>query len=406
MKVRVGAATDIGQVREGNEDSYLLLEPLFAVADGIGGHRGGEVASNLAIDTVRELFLAGEGSLTEQVERANRVVYERSSTDREVQGMGTTLTAALVEGSRIRVAHVGDSRAYVFRDGRLHMLTKDHTLVAKMVEDGEITAAEAETHPHRSIVTRALGVESTVEVDEGVLEMRPGDRLLLCSDGLTGMVDRDGIERILRDTPDPQAAVERLIRAANDAGGVDNITAVLLDFVEDDATGDTQDATVTDAPPATTSAVVETTRGGEEPTTATPAVPLEPAALRPAPATSSVSSGRPHAATARKVGLWAGVVLAVGVLGVVGMRFYLDRQWFVGISDGRVAVFRGVPADVAGVELNSVVEETEIPAAQATQLEIWRDLPDGITADDRANAESIVVQIRKDVAHQAAGTSP
>src|SRR6185369_10538504 len=179
---------------------------------GMGGHRGGEVASNLAIDTVRELFLAGEGSLTEQVERANRVVYERSSTDREVQGMGTTLTAALVEGSRIRVAHVGDSRAYVFRDGRLHMLTKDHTLVAKMVEDGEITAAEAETHPHRSIVTRALGVESTVEVDEGVLEMRPGDRLLLCSDGLTGMVDRDGIERILRDTPDPQAAVERLIR--------------------------------------------------------------------------------------------------------------------------------------------------------------------------------------------------
>ena len=154
MRVTVGAATDIGQVRDGNEDSYLVLEPLFAVADGMGGHLGGEVASNLALDTIKERIAAGEGSLADQVAEANRAVFERSQRDREVRGMGTTLTAVQLEGGSARLIHVGDSRAYLLRDGRLHMLTKDHTVVAKMVEEGEITAAEAETHPHRNIVTR------------------------------------------------------------------------------------------------------------------------------------------------------------------------------------------------------------------------------------------------------------
>ena len=409
MKVTVGAATDIGQVREGNEDSYLLLDPLYAVADGMGGHRGGEVASSLALETVRKLFTAGEGTLTEQVEHANRAVYERSRSDREVQGMGTTLTAALVQDGTVRLAHVGDSRAYLLRDGRLQRLTKDHTLVARMVEDGEITEAEAETHPHRSIVTRALGVEAAVQVDEGILELHDGDRLLLCSDGLTGMVGHDRLEAILREVSDPQEAADALVRAANEAGGIDNITAVLLDFAGQE--GDHERAA-----PAERSAASP----ADEPTTMTPAVParerdditvigrpiprpedLPPPAPPPEPpsrarAVAERPAGRPSAL--RKTGIGLGVLLALIVLGLVGLRLFLDSQWYVGISNGRVAVFRGAPTQVAGFELHSVVVETSIPANQVLPLAAWRELPGGITAPDRAGAEAIVEQIRRDVA--------
>ena len=204
MKVRVGAATDIGQVREGNEDSYLVVEPLYAVADGMGGHRGGEVASSLALETVQGMLERQEGSLAEQVAEANRAVFDRSQNDRRVSGMGTTLTAAQVDGSRVHLAHVGDSRAYLLRGGELAQITEDHTLVHRMVMEGEISEEEAETHPHRSILTRALGVDQNIQVDEGDLEVAPGDRLLLCTDGLTGMVPEGQIREILLETLDPQ----------------------------------------------------------------------------------------------------------------------------------------------------------------------------------------------------------
>ena len=408
MKVTVGAATDIGQVREGNEDSYLLLDPLYAVADGMGGHRGGEVASSLALETVKELFSAGDGSLTEQVERANRAVYERSRSDREVQGMGTTLTAVVVQGAKVRLAHVGDSRGYLLRDGKLHMLTKDHTLVARMVEDGEITEAEAETHPHRSIVTRALGVDAAVQVDEGILDVRDGDRLLLCSDGLTGMLSHDGIEAILRDVSDPKEAVDRLVSAANEAGGVDNITAVLLDFSGD---GTEREDTGTAATAA------EVKAPDPEATTMTPAVPArerdditvigrpiprpedrpppEPPSRARAAAGRAAGTG---SSAVRKASVGAGVVLVLIALGLVGLRLFLDSQWYVGISNDRVAIFRGAPTEVAGFQLHSVVVETAIPASQVLPLGAWRELPNGITASDRAGAEAIVDQIRQDVA--------
>ncbi len=233
MRVHVGAATDIGQVREGNEDSYLVVEPLYAVADGMGGHRGGEVASSLALETVQGMFERREGSLAHQVEQANRAVFDRSQNDRSVSGMGTTLTAALVDGNRVHLVHVGDSRAYLLRGGELTQLTEDHTLVHRMVMEGEISQEEAETHPHRSILTRALGVDQSVQVDEGDVEVLGGDRLLLCTDGLTGMVPEGQIREILLDAAEPQEAVDRLVTVANRAGGIDNITAVILDFAED-----------------------------------------------------------------------------------------------------------------------------------------------------------------------------
>jgi PPM family protein phosphatase len=429
MNVSVGAASDIGQVREGNEDSYLVIAPLYAVADGMGGHRGGEVASNLALETVEELFTQGSGTLAEQVEQANRAVFERSQQDRSVSGMGTTLTAALIDGGRVHLAHVGDSRAYLFRGGELSLLTEDHTLVHKMVIEGEITEEEAETHPHRSILTRALGVDAAVQVDESDVDVAGGDRILLCSDGLTGMVSDEQIREILGRNPDPQPAVDELVKEANRAGGIDNITAVILDFVDDGSGTQTtaaaevphaptqerpiprrSDITIVGAPipePPPEASSLGTSPGsapltgprrshaGGTATSTKPRVAPSPArSPSPAPPPTPHPSSRHRG---RKIALWGGVALAVLVLGVVGGKLYLDRQWFVGVSDGRVAIFRGVPTEVVGVELNSVVVETTIPAEDAQALHPYRDLSEGITADDRAGADEIVEQIRKDV---------
>lgn len=411
MNVSVGAATDIGQVREGNEDSYLVVEPLYAVADGMGGHRGGEVASSLALETVQGMFERREGSLAEQVAEANRAVFDRSQNDRKVSGMGTTLTAAQVDGNRVHLVHVGDSRAYLLRGGELTQVTEDHTLVHRMVMEGEISEEEAETHPHRSILTRALGVDQNIQVDEGDLEVAPGDRLLLCTDGLTGMVPEGEIREILLESLDPQEAVDKLVKVANRAGGIDNITALILDFANDGGgSGATKGSAIRQPTmerpiaPAAPSNRSDITMVGAP----IPEPPPEPAVAptsRPASRTDRPATDRrPERSrpgsrrVGRKVGIWTGVALAIVALGVVGLRLYLDTQWYVGVSNGRVAIFRGVPAEVAGLELSSVVVETSIPAERAESIGFYRGLPDGITADDRAGAEAIVESIREDVA--------
>ncbi len=382
MRVRRGAATDIGQVREGNEDSYLADEPLFAVADGMGGHRGGEVASRLALEVLEHMFRQGRGGgLAEQVQEANRAVFERSMLDRAVAGMGTTLTAAVVEGDRLRLAHVGDSRAYLLRDGELRLLTEDHTLVHRMVDEGEITEREAETHPYRSVLTRALGVDPRVEVDEGLVEVREGDRVLLCTDGLTGMVTEAQIQAILEEAKDPDDAASRLIRAANRAGGIDNITVVVLDFVPDDPAGNAGED-------------VEGPGAGLR----LPVHPQPRSAPPPTPRRRRPSVGR--------LAAFLGIPVAVVVIVLVGLRLYLDSQWYVGVAGGRVAVFRGIPAEVAGFELHHPVVVTGIPAAEAEALALYRDLEDGITADDRAEADAIVEQIRTDLASLPAEQTP
>ncbi|HEX9123462.1 MAG TPA: Stp1/IreP family PP2C-type Ser/Thr phosphatase [Actinomycetota bacterium] len=378
MRVRAAAATDIGMVRERNEDSYLVDEPLFAVADGMGGHLGGEVASRLAVETLERLFHRREGELPDQVREANRAVFERSVVDRSVAGMGTTLTVAMVEGNRIRLAHVGDSRAYLLRDGVLRLLTEDHTLVHRMVQEGEISEQEAEVHPQRSILTRALGVDLWVEVDEDDLEVRPSDRILLCTDGLTGMVHEDQIREILAAGRDPRETAEELVRRANESGGIDNITVVILDVDETD----------TDAPDQATDVVGH---------------PRGPAASRSGVGDGMASGAKPpdlrrRPLPWRRIALWGSVVVVVVVAGLVGTRMYLDRQWYVGVADGNVAVYRGIPTTVAGFDLHHVVQETSIPAEQAKTLAVYQDLDEGITVDDRASAEAIVEQIRKDVA--------
>jgi protein phosphatase len=350
MRIEVGAATDIGRVREVNEDSFLVEAPLYAVADGMGGHRGGDVASSLAIETVEALFRDGEGTLADQVREANRAVHDRSQADTAVSGMGTTLTAVTVEDATVRVAHVGDSRAYLLRAGDLRQLTNDHTLVARMVKAGEISPEEAAVHPHRNVVTRALGTEPTVAVDEDTVPLLDGDRVLLCSDGLTGMVAEEQIRAILEAEPDPQRAADRMVKAANRAGGIDNITVVVLDAYTED--GD---------PPAGT---------------------VPPVSRRP--------STRRVIATAL-----VGVVVLAGA--AFAARAYVDRQWYVGESEGRVAVFRGIPARPLGLTLSDVDTQTEIPADDVVELQVYGDLPDGISAESREDAFAIVDQMRADV---------
>jgi PPM family protein phosphatase len=267
-----------GRRRRHNEDAYVVQPPLFAVADGMGGAKAGEVASALAADAVQESGNdgeSGEARVAALIEEANRRVFRRASEDREASGMGTTMTVALVEGDEVAIGHVGDSRAYLIRDGRLEQLTDDHSLVAELVRSGKLTPEEAETHPQRSVITRALGTEADVDVDTFSVQSAPGDLFLLCSDGLTSMVDDETIlDAVERNRADLEEAAKALINAANRGGGEDNITVVFFEVdggaepeekTEDtvitaDSTENEDTIDESDAQPAI--AVVEPTRRG------------------------------------------------------------------------------------------------------------------------------------------------
>jgi PPM family protein phosphatase len=236
---RSTAVTDTGRKRRHNEDSYVCEPPLFAVADGMGGAQAGEVASGLAAAALREdrpEDATGEDRVTALIQEANRRVYQRSSEDAAASGMGTTMTVALVEDGTVAFGHVGDSRAYLVRDGSLEQLTDDHSLVAELVRSGKLSPEEAEVHPQRSVITRALGTDPDVDVDTFSIQTQPGDVFLICSDGLTSMINEGLIlEEVDRHRADLKAAASSLIAAANRGGGEDNITVVAFEIVEEGA---------------------------------------------------------------------------------------------------------------------------------------------------------------------------
>ena len=243
---RSAARTDPGRKRRGNEDSFVCRPPLFAIADGMGGARAGEVASALAAGALGDSnHGSGERYLSGLIQEANRRVHERASTDASTSGMGTTMTVALVESDgSLTIGHVGDSRAYRLRGDRLEQLTDDHSLVGELVRRGELSPEAAEAHPQRSVITRALGTDADVDVDTFSVETEAGDLYLICSDGLSDMVDRETIERILRDgRPDLDGAARALVHAANRAGGEDNITAILFELVEGESPGEPDERT-------------------------------------------------------------------------------------------------------------------------------------------------------------------
>lgn len=344
MRLVVGAATDVGRVREGNEDAYLVDDTigLVAVADGMGGHRGGEVASATAIEALRAAIGAGR-PLREAVEDANRAVFDKAQTDDSLRGMGTTITAAtLAAGGTLLIGHVGDSRAYLLRDGELRQITTDHSLVEELVRDGRLTPDEAAVHPQRSIITRALGIDASVEVDVYPVELRAHDVLLFCSDGLTGMLQPDLIAAELRREDDPARAATKLVDAANASGGEDNITVVVV--------------AVTDEEPERTAIV--------------PVAPPEPAPIDDVPTEEAQPRRRHRGRRLGKVLLWVLPVVLVLGIAVAAVGWYARRSYYVGVHQGNVTIFKGVPGGLAGWD-PTVEQRTDVaiddlrPADQA-----------------------------------------
>jgi serine/threonine protein phosphatase PrpC len=234
-------ASDTGKKRRRNEDSYVVAPPLFAVADGMGGAQAGEVASKLAAAALEDTdsgSSSGQERVVSLIQEANRRVYARANTDPATSGMGTTMTVALVEGQLVTIGHVGDSRAYLVRAGRLEQLTEDHSLVNELLKSGKLSPQEAETHPQRSVITRAVGTDPDVDVDAFTVDALEGDVFLLCSDGLTDMVDDEGILDVVeRYHDDLDRVAKSLVSAANRGGGEDNITVIAFTMTAD---GDTQ----------------------------------------------------------------------------------------------------------------------------------------------------------------------
>jgi PPM family protein phosphatase len=232
---QVGAVTDPGRTRRHNEDSYVIDPPLFAIADGMGGAQAGEVASRLATAALEERGADGGGEerIAALIQEANRRVYDRSSKDPNTSGMGTTITVALVEGDRVAFGHVGDSRAYLIRAERMEQLTEDHSLVNELLKTGKLSREEAESHPQRSVITRALGTDPDVDVDTFSVAAENGDLFLLCSDGLTDMVSEESILDVVeRNRGDIDGALRALVKAANRGGGQDNITVVAFEIAD------------------------------------------------------------------------------------------------------------------------------------------------------------------------------
>lgn len=311
---RAAGVTDTGRRRLRNEDAFICEPPLFAVADGMGGARAGEVAAGLAATALEEAGaeVRGDTGLTVLIEEANRRIWERSLTDPETAGMGAVVTAALVDADAgtVTIGHVGDSRAYMIRDGAIEQLTTDHSLVAELVESGVLTPEEAERHPQRSAVTRALGTEPAVSVDTVTVEAAPFDLYLLCSDGLSSMLGDDQIAEIVASTDgDPAQAAESLVRAANAHGGEDNVTVVLFEIVADDAELDASHRDV--APEPATSD--EDVHADQTPAAAEPAEHVE--------AEIEDATLRRHGAGAG--GRLAAILLIVAILGLALVLLYV-----------------------------------------------------------------------------------
>lgn len=317
-----GARSDVGLVRGHNEDSFLLRAPLFVVSDGMGGHAAGEVASSIAVETIgdRAPGTADDVLLGAAVEAANLAVIRGAEEGIGKPGMGCTATSVLIEKNRMAVAHVGDSRVYMLHHGTLVRITHDHSYVEELVDSGQITADEARTHPSRSIITRALGSDPDMYADHFSLEVNNGDRIILCSDGLSSMIPDSEIEALAVSSATPQQAADNLVAAALTAGGSDNVTVVVVDVLND---------------------------------------------------------GLADVARRRLLHRAAGVsgVIAAALAVVLVVSFVFIRgEWYLGIDNGTVAIYRGINADLLGLPLNelvgtSAVSVTDLPASVQDQLQ-------------------------------------
>lgn len=349
-----GSRTDIGCVREHNEDSLIVAPPLFAVADGMGGHAAGEIASEVAVRSLANNApkRADTEALSAAVMYANYAVID-AARQKGRTGMGTTLTAAILDGERLALAQVGDSRAYLLHHGHMQQLTRDHSLMADMIEAGELTPEEARVHPQRSVITRALGSDPNMRPDLYEISVSPGDRLLLCSDGLTTMLDDDKIERLLLHNRDPQRCAALLVNEAISAGGHDNITVVVVDI--------------------------------------------------------EGNAARTLRRTRIKGRLW-GIALVLAFIAVVagvcfGTWHYTQSTAYLTASDGKVAVYAGMPGSVMGIELSHLDHITDIPISKL-QPGVASRLNEGVIRTDSLDAANKLVEgYQQDIATQEKHTS-
>ena len=342
-----GSRTDIGCLRDHNEDSLVVTPPLFAVADGMGGHAAGEVASEIAVRVLSELAPEhpdGE-ALGRAIEEANRAVIQAAHEVRGRQGMGTTMTAAMLEGERLVIAQVGDSRAYLLHQGKLQQLTRDHSLMADMIEAGQLTPEEARTHPQRSVITRALGSDVHLHPDIYEINVETGDRLLVCSDGLSGMVFDDQIESTLRRVQDPQRCASQLVNEAIAAGGHDNVTVIVADV------------------------------------------------------TGYAEVRRKKLARKTKLSIALVLVLFAAIVAGAawGTQTYLNTAAYLANDNGKVAVYRGVPGSVLGLSFSHLERTTDVTVADL-QPGVANRLNEGIRVDDMEAADALVKEYEDEIA--------
>jgi serine/threonine protein phosphatase PrpC len=382
MRIDAGASSDVGQLRQINEDSFVIDDrlALYAVADGMGGHQAGEVASATALEALRAAVASGQ-PIDAAIVGANAAVFQKAATDRDLTGMGTTLTALVILGdSTLLIGHVGDSRAYHIRDGVIEQLTEDHSLVEELVREGRLSPAEAEVHPQRSIITRALGIDAEVEVDLYTIEARTGDRILICSDGLSGMLRDDEMLRIASLETDPRLAADRLVDAANEAGGEDNITVLIVDVLE-------APPPAAPDPDALTTAV--------QPSTPIPT--SAPDVLMPEP--------KPRRRRLRSVG--AVILFLLPVLAIIGaaigaIAWYAHHTYFVGYQSDNVVVYRGIPGGILG--WNPTVErDTGINKSSLTKDAV--DLIQRSGKGSLSRTNQIVANLQRAVATTTTTTS-
>lgn len=353
-----GARSDVGLVRGHNEDSFLLRTPLFVVSDGMGGHAAGEVASSIAVETVGERApgTADDVLLGAAVEAANMAVIEAAEQGIGKPGMGCTVTSVLIEKNKMAVAHVGDSRAYVLRQGTLVRVTHDHSYVEELVDSGQITADEARTHPSRSIITRALGSDPDMYADHFSLEVNDGDRVILCSDGLSSMISDAEIEALAVSSATPQQAADNLVAAALTAGGADNVTVVVVDVLND---------------------------------------------------------GIADAARRRlfhRAAILSGVIVALLALSLLFAVALVRSEWYLGVNGTTVGLYRGIKGEFLGVPTSelvgtSSVELSDLPTSVQDQL------AQGIRVDSEEAGREVIdsyhdqINAEKDRAAQIADTA-
>jgi serine/threonine protein phosphatase PrpC/uncharacterized membrane protein YgcG len=382
--------TDTGRQRNANEDSFFSRAPVFAVADGMGGAQAGEVASRLAVEAFEPEpsgDVGPEAYLRGTVEEANKLIFDHAQGDASRSGMGTTLTAAIVAGDEVSFGHVGDSRAYLYRDGELSQLTNDHSLVEELRRQGKLTRDQAADHPQRSVITRALGPEPDVAVDTMTVRGRPDDVYVLCSDGLTTMVSDDQLASILAGSADLDQAARSLVRAANDHGGRDNITVVLFRLEDTDAAKEEPAEGVTLVGAAAERAGLTADAVRE----ASPEVGAPPQRPEP-PARGRWRSRLPRLA------LVALIVAALGSAAYYGAR----QVWFLGADDvGRVTLYRGLPYELPfGIDLYSPVYTA--PVTVSALPEDRRESATNHELRSRDDAVSLIEDLQRDAEQAAA----